>query len=92
MKRQKLFITSAIIIISIILAVISWFILPDEIAVQITMSGSAGNTVPKIFGILLPLLLSVPFSISFYKKNEKKHLIYSIIGVVIAIVFLIFNK
>lgn len=91
MDKKRLYIVASVILLSVILAVVSWFVLPDMVAVQINMQGNAGNTVPKLIGILIPLFFSVVFSVLYYKNGDLRHLLISVLGIVIGIVFIFFN-
>lgn len=81
----KKLIVSGIIAAGIILAIIGWFILPDILVVQITINGGAGNTLPKLAGIALPLLVNAVFSAAYYYTENKKYLLAAIVGLAAAV-------
>lgn len=91
MKLNKKIISGLIISIAIILSLYSYFTLPDIVVVQIDLSGNPSNKEPKIFALLLPLVLSIGGGIGYYKFQENKSLFLSIIGIIIMILTLIFN-
>lgn len=75
-----------IIVLSVALAVIGYIILPDMLIVQLRVDGSAGNTLAKPLGLLIPLAMSVVFSFLYMKSDTKeryKHLVISLIGIAI---------
>lgn len=79
-----------LIVASIILAVVSYVILPQNVMIQFSV-GSSGNTyVPKIVAILLALLLGVGGAIAEIIMKEdvrakRKCLVVSIVGVFVFI-------
>ncbi|MDR0294064.1 MAG: hypothetical protein LBH95_07935 [Oscillospiraceae bacterium] len=86
---MKFFLTAGIILVSIVSAVAGWIILPDTLVLQVTMSGDAGTTLPKAAGLGIPFLLSVIFAVLYCLRENKKHLLVSVIGLAVyALVFL----
>ncbi len=83
-KKQKI-IALIIIVLSAALAVIGYIILPDMLIVQLRADGSVGNTLAKPLGLLIPLAISVIFSVLYMKNDTKpnKHLAISIVGIAI---------
>lgn len=85
-----------LIVASIILAVVSYVILPQNVMIQFSV-GSSGNTyVPKIVAILLALLLGVGGAIAEIIMKEdvrakRKCLVVSIVGVFVFIFTLVVN-
>lgn len=85
MKKQKV-IAIIIIALSVALAVIGYIILPDTLVVQLSADGSAGNSFAKPLGLLIPLAISVIFSLLYIKSGDgerNKHLIVSLVGIAI---------
>lgn len=72
------------------LAIVSWFFLPDVVAVQVGLDGQVTNTMPKLFAIMIPLIISIAGSVTMTKEN-KKGMVLSFAGILILIVSLIFN-
>lgn len=72
----------AILALSVLLAVIGWFTLPDTLIVQIGTNGSAGNTMPKLWGLLLPLMISGVFSFVMMRCAQSERLKYLIVSLV----------
>lgn len=83
------------IVITAVLCVISWFLLPREVIVQYGMDGSPSNTMPKVFAILLPAVLSA-IGIKMFSGSEsdrrKKGIFITIIGYVAFILSIVFNR
>lgn len=91
MKDKKLIITTAIIIISILLTIVGYIVLPDNLVMQVTVGGAASNTMPKILGLLVPFGLSSIFAVVYYKTGTVKNLIISVVGLLSYILVYIFN-
>lgn len=83
-----------IISVSVILFIVGYLLLPNEIVVQIGFDGKPSNTLPKIIGLFIPFLISSLFAFISLKGNREtkaKNLIISIIGIVIFIFMFIMN-
>ncbi len=92
MKNKKLLITISIIAAAVALAVVGFIILPDTLVVQLSMSGQAANTMPKLLGVLIPFLICAVFSILYYRTEKGgKNLIVSLIGIVVFVLLFVFN-
>ena len=90
MKHKKLMISICIIAVAAIMAVVGFIVLPETLVVQINTAGQPANTLPKVFGILIPFLICVVSAI-MYLKIEKgaKSLVVSLVGVLVfALLFL----
>ncbi|MGM9942154.1 MAG: DUF1648 domain-containing protein [Bulleidia sp.] len=83
-----------LVIITLILAVISWFLLPDTPAVQIGVDGQITNTMPKLSAIALPVVISFSGTVIHLigKQSRSKGYALSLIGIVVLIVTLFFNR
>lgn len=91
---KKNLISIILIVAAVGLCVLSWFVLPSEVVVQISTDGEATNTLPKLFAVLVPFGLStVGAVINICGKDEmnKKALVVSAVGIVAAIMTLLFN-
>ena len=91
MKKLVYFIP---VIVSVILGVISWCLLPDVVAVQIGLDGQVSNTMPKIFAIIIPVAITIVGSIISVKDDQSKSkgIILSLIGLVVMVLTLVFNR
>lgn len=77
------------------LAVFSWFLLPDVVAVQIGLDGQVSNTMPKALAVAVPLGISVVGSVmnltSRDEKNSKGFLL-SLVGLALMALSLLVNR
>jgi uncharacterized membrane protein len=93
-KKGRLIFMVIMILISVGAYIAGLMLLPDVLVVQITSSGTAGNTMPKALGLLLQALLTLGGAIAFYFNGEggrKKSLILSLIGAAVFILVFAFN-
>lgn len=91
---SKKILLGIIIVISLGLGIYGYMVLPDMVTVQIDISGNPSNIYPKILAVVLPILLSIGGGLGYYfsKEKEKKYLILSVIGLLISVITLIFNR
>jgi len=54
-KKKKAIILG---VITVALALISWFILPDEVVMQVRIDGEPGSVLSKPVAVIAPLLIS----------------------------------
>ena len=77
------------------LGVVSWFLLPDVVAVQIGLDGQISNTMPKALAVAVPLGISVVGSVmnltSRDEKNSKGFLL-SLVGLALMALSLLVNR
>ena len=90
MKKKKI-IAIAILAVSVILAVVGFLILPDTLIIQLSIDGTAGNTAPKVLGLLLPVALSGFGSIGYGKSGSGKMLLTACVGLVAFLLLFVFN-
>jgi len=81
------------IITALIIAVISFIVLPDPIVIQVGMDGKPASTVPKIIGVLLPLAFVVIGAYNHYKPGTSKRggLILLAVGYIVGVFTLVVN-
>lgn len=89
-------------VISIILAaaavglgVLSWFLLPDVVAVQVGFDGQVTNTMPKVLAVIIPLGVSIAGSVinlTGKEERSKKGYVLSVIGIAIMALSLLVNR
>ena len=77
-------------IISSIIGVISWFLLPDMVSEQISFSGEVLRTTPKLLAIIFPIGLSFIGYLARLKDERKGELIGAI-AIIAAVLTLFFN-
>lgn len=90
---KKAFYLAGIAVV-IILGLVSWFVLPETVAVQVGLNGEVSNTMPKLFALLIPAVISVIGGVIGIKRdapNSKKGAALVVIGFVVMLITLIFN-
>ena len=95
MKKQTI-IAIIGIVVSAALAVLSYILLPDTVAVQLGIDGSTSNTMPKLFAIIIPTALGIGGALSVLlsknqNKNWQKSIIVSAVGIVVFVFMLAVN-
>ena len=81
---------------SIVLAILSFFILPESVVIQFSV-GSSGNTaVPRFVGILIPFALGAGGAVSelLPKENaasKNKGLLVSLVGIALFLIMIAVN-
>lgn len=90
MNRKKI-ITFLLITVAIVLTIVGYLVLPETLVMQITFSGEAGNTTPKLVGLGFEILLSVGGAIAYYESEENKYLFLAFIGLFTYLVVFWFN-
>ena len=91
-EKTRLLIAGAILLLAVALFVLGVIILPDTLVMQVQMDGSAGTTLPKLFGLLIPLALSAVFAVFYYKGGQGKNLLVALIGLVAFGLTFFFNR
>lgn len=92
---KKNLVSILLIVIAIGLSVLSWFLLPDVVAVQVGFDGQVTNTMPKALAVVIPLGLSVVGSVMNLTGKEdksKKGYILSVIGIAVMLLSLLVNR
>lgn len=85
---------AAVIVTAIVLGVISWFVLPENVAVQIGFDGKVSNTMPKLLAIIIPVLMSVIGGIIGIKSNDSnrnKGTLLLCVGIFVMLITFFFN-
>ena len=90
--KTRLFIAGAILLLAVALFVVGMIVLPDMLVMQVRTDGSAGTTLPKLFGLLIPLALSTVFAVFYYKSGQGKNLLVGLIGLVAFGLTFFFNR
>ena len=90
-KNKKLIVMILIIAAALILTVIGFFVLPETLVMQISLTGEAGTTMPKSLGLAIPLAKSKIFTVMYYTSNNIKHLIVSLVGILAFVLVFVFN-
>ncbi len=83
-KQTRFFISTAISVLAAGLLILGLIILPDTIVMQIPASGTAGTTMSKYLGLMIPFAISVVFAVLYYiKAGRVKDLVMSLVGMVL---------
>ena len=90
--KKRLLIAGAILLLAVALFIVGMIVLPDTLVMQVQMDGSAGNTMPKLIGLLLPLGLSAVFAVLYYKGGQGKNLLVAVVGLVAFGLTFFFNR
>ena len=93
---MKTKVISIILIVAAIgLGVVSWFLLPDVVAVQIGLDGQVSNTMPKALAVAVPMGISIAGSVmNLTGGDEKKSkgFLLSLVGLALMAVCLLVNR
>lgn len=95
MSQQKKW-AIALIVISVVLTVVSYFVLPETVIIQIAMNANGNATLTKPVAILMPAVLSIAgavFSLLSVQKGNKapKGILISVVGVAIFAAMIVVN-
>lgn len=92
--KSKQIVAIAVIVIALALAIVGYIVLPDTLVMQVTVSGDAGTTMPKLLGLGIPTLISVGAALYFLlnKNNESNKVLFvSFVGIFAFILTFVFN-
>lgn len=92
MKKAFGMITLAV---AVILGILCWMKLPDTVICQIGFNGKASNSMPKIFAVVVPSIVSLLGSgliIIGDEDSRSKGMAIALIGIGIMIVTLFVNR
>ena len=91
-KNKRFYVAIAILVVAVGLFILGMVILPDTIIMQVQANGSAGNTMPKLIGLLIPLALCAVFGVFYYKGGNGKNLFVALVGLVAFGLMFFFNR
>ena len=77
------------------LAVYSYMALPDTVAVQIGVDGQVSKTMPKLFAVALPIMITLGgccVTVFGKKESRVKGIVVSVVGIGIMIATILFNR
>lgn len=80
-KRDVLCIVMGVI--AVVLAVVGWMILPDQVAMQISMDGGLQNYMPKLMAMLLMLVLQAVMIGLYRSGGRAAHLAAAVVVLVL---------
>ncbi|HWQ58075.1 MAG TPA: hypothetical protein VN540_03570 [Clostridia bacterium] len=94
--QTRKIVAAALIALAVIGGIAGFILLPDTLVVQLTLGGTAGNTMPKLLGLAIPVALAVFGAIKFYKdggeaKPRNNGLIIALVGIVVFVLLFVFN-
>lgn len=92
--KKKILLPIIGICIALAFGAVSWFILPETVAVQIKADGTVSSTMPKLPAVLIPGAMSVIgglIGILSEEESRKKGIALMFIGVFIQIISLVLN-
>ncbi len=69
-KRKNIIMAGIAIAIAVVMAVISWMILPDMVATQFSGFDTGAPDVPKLVAVALPLIITSVFAIQSINRSE----------------------
>ena len=90
--KTRLLMTGFILLLAVALFVLGMITLPDTLVMQVQADGSAGTTLPKLIGLLIPLALCGVFAVFYYKGGKGKNLFVAIVGLAAFGLTFFFNR
>ena len=91
-SKKKAIIMVFLIIIAVVLTIIGYIILPDVLVMQIQADGAAGTTLPKPIGLAIPFIVTVLFSVLYYRGNNNRHIGIALLGILMFVLTFVFNR
>lgn len=88
-KKENIIIAAVMIAIAAVLAVISWFTLPDLVETQPAFFKTGVAPLPKIFAVLFPFGLTTFFAVG--AVNYRKQFAACLFGYVLYVIFWMLN-
>lgn len=88
-KQKNVIFAGIAIAIAVVMAVVSWNILPDMVATQFRSLDTGAPDVPKIVAVALPFIITTVFAVQSINNNE--YLKMSLLGYAANILFWISN-
>lgn len=73
----------AVIVVVVAIVIISYFILPEVLIMQITIEGEGGTTMPKLAGLSVNLALGIGAGYFLFKSDENSVLRWFVISLII---------
>ena len=77
-----------------IAVIVGWFLLPDTLVMQVSMSGQPSKSMPKVLGLLIPMaasMIGAAYASSEKEDRRPQGLIILALAVVILAVTFVFN-
>ena len=94
--KKKQVISALLILASLGLAVLCFFILPESVIIQFSVNATGNTAVPRLVAILIPLALGIGGAVSgFFEKEDgdakHKGLIVSLVGLALFVIMIAVN-
>ena len=86
---NNILIAGGMLLISVVMAVVSWFILPDVVSMQFKGFQTGAPALPKFLAVLIAFAFSAGFSVASARMEEARK--YVLIGYGLHILFWISN-
>jgi len=92
-KTVNLIIYILLLAVAAGLAVLEAVKLPATLVMQVTLSGTAGTTMPKALGLIVVFVFSAVFASLFYfsQKGKVKNLVFYFVGLILYYLIYIMN-
>jgi len=90
-KNAKLILMISMIAVALILTAVGFFVLPETLVMQLTVTGAAGTTMPKAIGLTIPLAICTVSAVLYYNSNNIKHFIAAMVGFLAFVLVFVFN-
>lgn len=93
-NKKKAIIMVLLITVAVALTIIGYITLPDVLIMQIQANGTAGTTLPKPIGLAIPLLVTIIFSVLYYKRNNNnsRNIGVALLGILMFVLTFVFNR
>ena len=88
-KTENVLIAMGIIAVALVMAVVSWFILPDYVSTQLAGFSTGVPALPKWLAVLFPFLITTILAAS--SVNCRRQFPVSLIGFALNVVFWLIN-
>lgn len=88
-NKKSIIIAMILIVVGIVMAVVSWQILPATVSTQFEGWETGAPALPKFIAVLLPLAFTTVFSVLSMRQQEATK--YAFIGYLLNVLFWISN-
>jgi len=92
MNKGRIAVSAAIAGVAAALAVIGYFVLPETLTVQMSLTGNPGNTMQKLTALGAALLISLlGAALGYFSARRARGIIVGIAGIAVLILMFVFN-
>lgn len=88
-RKENVLIAAGIIVVAIVMAVISWFILPDYVSTQLAAVNTGAPAFPKWLAVLFPFGLTTVFAVT--SVNCRRQFPACLMGLALYVIFWLIN-